>query len=297
VVQHYMNYSNLKKIADIAYFRYIKFLQWSWIALKYKILIPFAKFIIQYLSNRLSNETLTLTNCEWKEAVLADFKTWLADLPDTTVNEQETTPESCDLYTLLSEFSALRQEIKIQNREQNKGIKTIETIINSYDKSRQVIKEMTDELYDFKEKTLLTLKEKDIIMSQALEKRDEKIRIAAEKQTIIPFLDIRDALIRGLNAVERLSKSKSSFRPAVPRGIEGITEGYEMAIRRFDRALEQVGVYPVNAKGKPFDPKIMRAVDQHPVHETQKGIVLEEQLSGFIRGKEVIRTAEVIVGR
>ena len=166
VVQHYMNYSNLKKIADIAYFRYIKFLQWSWFALKYKILIPFAKFIIQFLSNRLSNETLTLTNCEWKEAVLADFKTWLADLPDTTVNEQETTPESCDLYTLLSEFSALRQEIKIQNREQNKGIKTIETIINSYDKSRQVIKEMTDELYDFKEKTLLTLKEKDIMIQR-----------------------------------------------------------------------------------------------------------------------------------
>jgi len=295
VVQRYMSYSNLKKTADIVCSRSVKFLTWLWFVLKYKILIPFAKFTITFLSTRLNNETLTLTHCEWKETVLADFGTWLADLPDTQPDQEGITPDSCDLYTLLSEFSALRQEIKIQNREQNKSIKTVETIISSYDKSREVIMDMTDELIDFKEKTLLTLKEKEMIISQALEKGDEKVRTAAEKRTIIPFLDIRDALIRGLTAGEKLSKSKSYFRP-VPRGIEGITEGYEMAVRRFDRALEQVGVYPVNAKGKPFDPKIMRAVDQRPVHETQKGIVLEEQLSGFICGEEVIRTAEVVVG-
>lgn len=297
MVQRYMSYSNLKKTADIIYSRSAKFLKWSWSFLKDKFLIPFAKFTIKFLSNRLSGETLALTHCEWKETVLADFRTWLSDIPDfARPSNIETAPDSCDLYTLLSEFSALRQEINIQNREQNKSIKTLEKIISSYDKSREVIMELTGELVDFKEKSLLALKEKDMIISQAIAKGDEQVRTAAEKRTILPFLDIRDALIRGLKAGEELLQSKTYFS-SMPKGIEGITEGYEMAIRRFDRSLEQVGVYPVNAKGKPFDPKIMRAVDQQLVDESQKGIVLEEQLSGFICGEEVIRTAEVVVGR
>lgn len=295
-MQPYMNYSRLKQTVEKIYLACAKFLKWLWLVSKFRILIPFAKFSIKFLSNRLASETLELTCCEWKEVALADFQNWLADLPDTGPAREGITPESCDLYTLLSEFSALRQEIKIQNREQGKGIKTAEKIVVSYDKSREIIRDMTDELIDFKEKTLLTLKEKDQIISQAIEKGDERVRFDSEKRTIIPFLDIRDALIRGRAAGKQLAGFKKGFFRSKPRGIDGISEGYEMAIRKFDRALEQVGVIPVNAKGKPFDPKIMRAVDQRPVHETQKGIVLEEQLSGFVRGKEVIRTAEVVVG-
>ena len=48
----------------------------------------------------------------WKQKALVDFKNWLDDLPDTQPVAEDPHMDACDLYTLLSEFSALRQEIR-----------------------------------------------------------------------------------------------------------------------------------------------------------------------------------------
>ena len=123
---------------------------------------------------------------------------------------------------------------------------------------------------------------------------EEKVRLAGEKRTVLLFLDIRDALVRGLVHSREAGTVKSFFhRPS--RQAKGIAEGYEMALRRFDRALAQLDIAYVNTVHQPFDPKYMQAIDRRKVPGTPPGKVVEEYSGGFVRENEVLRTAKVVV--
>ena len=232
---------------------------------------------------------------DWKERVKTDFSNWIEGLPDTPPQVGGVGVDSCDLYTLLSEFTALRQEIRMQIRDQRKTVKSLNSQYNEnaeiLDTFTRNLPVMTDDFQNISS----DLKQFEKRTRRGL---DEKDRRDVEKKTMVPFLDIRDALIRGLaSAREAKDGPRSFFRRfrRRPRELDGLIEGYEMAIRRFDRALHQVDVRPMDAVGKPFDPRTMRVVDTHVDSEMEKGTVVEERFCGFIRGDEVIRTAEVTV--
>ncbi|MCP4113767.1 MAG: nucleotide exchange factor GrpE [Desulfobacteraceae bacterium] len=250
-----------------------KFVEWLRKFIDRKLIIPAMIWTINFCSAKIGNKTGGDSDMsDWKKTAMKDFKFWLEDLPDLPPDDQGTAPESVDLFTLLSEFSALRQEIKMQNREQNKSLQTLESHISLYRDAANLFNEKARELPEL----------------------EERIRTATEKRTVIPFLDMRDALIRGLKSSREIADSKGLFKSA-PKGIEGIVEGYEMAIRRFDNALELAGIHPVNAIGRPFDPKTMKAVDKQTVTDKDKGLVIDELLSGFVRKDEILRFAEVVV--
>ncbi len=250
-----------------------KFVEWLRKLIDRKLIIPVMMWTISFCSAKIGKKTDGDSDLsDWKKNAMNDFKFWLEDLPDLPPEGQGTDPESVDLFTLLSEFSALRQEIKMQNREQNKSLQALESNINLYRDAANLFNEKARELPEL----------------------EERIRTAAEKRTVIPFLDMRDALIRGLKSSHEIANTKGIFKSA-PKGIEGIVEGYEMAIRRFDNALELAGIHPVDSVGRPFDPKTMRAVDKQTVPDKDKGLVIDEHLSGFIRKDEILRFAEVVV--
>ncbi|MDM8523578.1 nucleotide exchange factor GrpE [Desulfococcaceae bacterium HSG8] len=268
---------------------YIPFAVFEWCRrFSRKTWVSFMRWNVRFFSKKIRDriegyETLP----DWKQTALKDFKFWLEDMPGTSPEKVAPLTEACDLYTLLSEFSALRQEIRMQNREQNKSVQTLGSFIGSYQETWEVFKERSENL--------------DIL--------EERIRQAAEKRAVMPFLDVRDALLRGYHssreladvAREMASKSKGFFRSApkeideVAEGIEGIVEGYVMAVSRFDRALQLANIHPLETLGQPFDPKTMKAVGKTANPDAEGGIVMEEQLGGFIRDDEVIRTAEVVV--
>ena len=216
-------------------------------------------------------ETLPHTP-DWKQQALADFSAWLEEIPDDMPPAEKATVENCDLYTLLSEFSALRQEIKFQNREQNRAVDSLAGMREGYERS-------------------LALFEKSV---RDIETLAADIRQETEKRSVMPFLDLRDGLVRGNAACKAVIGRSRWYRPA-PKGMQSIAEGYEMAIRRFDRALLQSNITPIEATGRPFDPKQMRAVGKGNDPEVALNIVLTEETGGFVRNGEVIRISEVIV--
>ena len=55
---------------------------------------------------------------DWKRQALEDFRRWLDAVGDEPPEPEEPDPADCDLRDLFAEFSALRQEIRLQNREQ-----------------------------------------------------------------------------------------------------------------------------------------------------------------------------------
>lgn len=261
----------------------------EWLSKHFReIAVAFMYWNVRFFSKKIREQIDTYQDLpEWKQTALRDFKFWLEDLPDRLPDSKGGITDECDLYTLLSEFSALRYEIKTQNKEQSKTLETLGSFIGAYQETFDLFKEKTGQLAEL----------------------EERIRYASERKAVIPFLDVRDALIRGWKASRELSealqdlalKSKGFFR-SLPKGtdeiiegMKGIAEGYEMAVRRFDRALELVEIYPLDALGQPFDPKTMKAAGKRAEPEKEPGTVLEEHLSGFTRKGEVIRIAQVIV--
>lgn len=219
----------------------------------------------------------------WKDKALMDFKAWLDDLPEDGIPAQGGSAErgspdhvpmdACDLYTLLTEFTALRQEIKLQTREQNNAIRIHGDLVDGAREYAALFRDRT----------------------QHLENLEERIRLACEVRTCEHFFDIRDALTRGREAVRAALDSGVYFRRASRRRIEGVLEGYEMALRRFDRILIKFGITPVVAMGQPFNPAFMRAVGKRNDPKKETGCILEEHLCGFVKGEEILRIAEVVV--
>jgi len=211
---------------------------------------------------------------DWKSQALQDFKTWLEDLPDAAIVDDNAKGPECDWHTLFAEFASLRQEIRLQNREQARAVRDLEKIAEVSQASIDLFRRHTGEL-------------------SALEERS---RQAAERRCLLPFLDVRDALVRGRDAAARAASHRGLFRHPPP-GMEGVVQGYEMAIQRFDRALALAGVQVISTVGRDFDAQSMRAVDTREVASVADGVVVEEFLSGFVRGDEVLRPAEVLVNR
>ena len=245
----------------------------NWNLFDEKFLLPWMIKSVGYLRKKIENRIRKYSLVyDWKEKAFEDFSAWLSSLPEKPASGESMAMESCDLFTLLSEFTALRQEIRIQNREQGKTLSTLTGFIEAYHETSNLFKDRT----------------------KALSELEENIRKSSEKRTILPFLEVRDALVRGLGASTAIAANKSFFRPP-PKGIEGVVEGYEMALRRMDRSLTAVNVLSVETVGKRFDPKTMKAVDKRIGTGMEKGMVVEDLLTGFVRGQEVLRTAEVVV--
>ncbi|MBF0450897.1 MAG: nucleotide exchange factor GrpE [Candidatus Magnetomorum sp.] len=243
-----------------------------------RVTLPVLKKMVDFLTRRIEKRIEGYVSHGWKAKTLADFQEWLLDLPDTLSPTQSATMDACDLYTILCEFSSLRQEIKLQNREQHRAIRTLAETLDEYQKSSELFKDR----------------------SEGIALLEERIRATSiqdsEKRTVMPFLDMRDALSRGYASSKRIADNKSLLRPA-PKGIESTIEGYEMAIRRFDRALASVDIFPLACKDKLFDPKTMKAVGSKSIEEMSDGMIVEEMLTGFVRKNEVIRFAEVVVNK
>lgn len=70
-------------------------------------------------------------------------------------------------------------------------------------------------------------------------------------------------------------------------GLDGI-------IKQLDSALAQMGIEKIEAVGKKFDPYLHEAVKEVPGDE---GIVMEQYQSGFILNGNVIRPAQVAIGK
>ena len=210
---------------------------------------------------------------DWKQAVLEDFREWLAALPAEAPAAEEGAV-GCDLHDLFVELAALRQEIRLQNREQGKAVRELEKVGESY--------EMVIARLGRQEEELAGL--------------DKRLQRTAERRALLPFLEVRDALVRGWKAAVRLRTRRRLFRPPPP-GLEGVEEGYELAIRRFDQALAQLRVEVMQTVGRPFDPQRMKAVGTCQVDQAEEGVVVEELVSGFVQDGVILRPAEVVVNR
>ena len=234
---------------------------------------------------------------DWKQQALAEFRQWLDELPAAPAAspvaelEREQAPEvaSCDLRDLFAELAALRQEVRLQNREQSRATRELAGAAARFGAAGRAP--------DTRDHDLTGV--------------EERVSRAAENRCLLPVLDVRDSLVRGRDAAVRLRRAsakggkggkgrRKGARKRLRRmrqGIAGVIEGYELAVRRCDRMLARFGVRGVPAVGARFDARTMHAVDTRRVKRQEEGTVVEEYVSGFVRDGAVLRLAEVAVNR
>jgi hypothetical protein len=226
---------------------------------------------------------------DWKQQALEEFRQWLDSMTASSPapeQEQEQGTAPCDLRDLFAELAALRQEVRLQNREQSRAGRELANAASRYDAIEQVLARRDEELAAF----------------------EARVSRAAENRCLLPVLDLRDALVRGRDAAVGLRKAGTKGRKGrrkgarkllrrMQPGIAGVIEGYELAIRRCDRMLAQFGVGGLPTVGASFDARTMHAVDTRQVKQHAEGVVVEEYVSGFVRDGAVLRLAEVAVNR
>ena len=111
-------------------------------------------------------------------------------------------------------------------------------------------------------------------------KEKESLYGSAKADTVKPFLDVYDNLLRGA----------AQFAEDDPN-----RQGMELICKQFVDVLGKLGVTEIEAMGKPFDPERHNAV-MHVEDETvEESTVVEVFQKGFIMGDKVLRFSMVKV--
>lgn len=118
-------------------------------------------------------------------------------------------------------------------------------------------------------------------------KRTEKEKAAmfemGAKSVVEKILPVVDNFERGLTAISEEDKN-SAF-----------AEGMNMIYKQLMTELEGLGVKPIEAVGKEFDPNFHNAVMQVESEEYEEGIIAQELLKGYTYRESVVRHSMVAV--
>ncbi|MGI5901665.1 MAG: nucleotide exchange factor GrpE [Desulfitobacteriia bacterium] len=168
--------------------------------------------------------------------------------------------------------------------EETENNTDLETDIEDNDDSQQLRTELEEaklkakEYYDH----LQRLKaEFDNFRKRTAKEKGEIARYASEN-IILSLLPILDNFERALESAQNNQE------------FDSFCQGVEMIFRQLLKVLEEEGLKPIEAEGKPFDPNLHEAFIREESSE-EENIVLEELQKGYFLKDKVIRPSRVKV--
>jgi molecular chaperone GrpE len=111
-------------------------------------------------------------------------------------------------------------------------------------------------------------------------REQEAARREGRRAALLPLLPVLDTLERAL---------------AAGSADRDFYEGVAATHRLFIAALREAGAEPVEAAGRPFDPRVHEAVATAPAAGVEPGTVAREVRRGWRLGDELLRPAQVVV--
>lgn len=215
-----------------------------------------------------------------KTALLERFRAYLEAESDgregSGAGIQDTDePDAPDLFTLLAELAALKNEVKLESRQ----VKTaLEQFRDLFDSLRQANEHLSAEL---------SRRQQDA--------RD--VALNAERDILLELIELRDRLRDGRGQAASYRPNWLAHASGAAEFIAGMTQGLSMNLRRLDETLDRREVRPIQVVGQPFDPRIMRALEVGRDPALPLGTVLAELRTGYRRGESLLRLADVIVNK
>ena len=146
---------------------------------------------------------------------------------------------------------------------------------------------------DKKDKKDLKIEElEDKVKRQLAEFENFRNRTEKEKSRMYEF-GARDVIEKMLPVVDNFERGLA----AIPEEEKGgpVASGMEMIYKQMMTTLEGLGVTPIEALNKPFDPDFHNAVMHVEDEEIEESTVVEEFQKGYIYKEHVIRYSMVKV--
>ncbi len=145
----------------------------------------------------------------------------------------------------------------------------------------------------------------DKARTEAARLKDQLLRTAADFENFRKRArrDAEDARARGrdetlnemLPVFDNLARAAQAASSSTD--VAAILSGIQLVLGQVDGALARVGVTPVEAIGKLFDPTRHDAIQQVERADVPAGTVVEEVQRGYLNGKRLVRAALVVVAR
>ena len=177
------------------------------------------------------------------------------------------------------ELEKEKTEKAVSEEKENK--ETSEKEEKASEKKKDPKDEKIDELND---KLKRSMAEFDNYRKRTDKEKSAMYEIGA-KDVIEKILPIVDNFERGLNSIPEDAKG-SAF-----------ADGMEKIYKQFVKTLDDLGVKPIEAIGKPFNTEEFEAIATIPAPEPDmKGKVLDCVQTGYTLFDKVIRHAKVVVG-
>ena len=146
---------------------------------------------------------------------------------------------------------------------------------------------------DKKDKKDLKIEElEDKVKRQLAEFENFRNRTEKEKSRMYEF-GARDVIEKMLPVVDNFERGLAAIPEAEKDGP--VASGMEMIYKQMMTTLEGLGVTPIDALNKPFDPNFHNAVMHVEDEEIEESTVVEEFQKGYIYKETVIRYSMVKV--
>ena len=220
----------------------------------------------------------SLLDPERRRVLLESVAAWLDELgaaeppPPGLGPEAMSAPDQVpDLFSLLAQLAALTRETQLQGRATNRLHAELGAALQHLAES--------------------------VSSPEAVARKLAETRREARLELVAELLEARDRFARGLEeARRRLAglrwlRARFGQRPV----LEALVEGNGLALDRLDDALRRLDVHEIPCLGKPFDPRVMRAVEVAATAAAPPGTVLEVFRTGYTADGRVLRFAEVKV--
>ena len=149
-------------------------------------------------------------------------------------------------------------------------------------KYKKELAKKEEELNALKDRYMRTLAEYENYRKRT-EKEKADIYTYAVKDVMTKMLPILDNLERGLALIPEESKA------------DPVAEGMDKICKQFQKTLQDIGVKPIEAEGKEFDPNLHNAVMHVEDGNLGENIVAEELQKGYTYKESVVRHSMVKV--
>jgi len=198
------------------------------------------------------------------------------EAPETDEKSSDSAEETAECEA----EDASSQEGEEENAAADKGGGKIRNPFGRRDKKELEKKEA--ELAELKERYLRTLAEYENFRKRS-EKEKADIYSFAVRDVMTKILPVLDNLERGIAAVPEDAKD------------DPFAQGMDKILKQFQKTLDDIGVKPIDAAGKPFDPNYHNAVLHVDDENLGTNVVAEELQKGYLYKDTVVRHSMVKV--
>ena len=139
-----------------------------------------------------------------------------------------------------------------------------------------------EELASLTDRYMRTLAEYENFRKRT-EKEKSDLYSYAVKDVMTKILPVLDNLERGMAAIPEEGRD------------DPVAEGMDKILKQFVKALDDIGVKPIEAEGQSFDPNLHNAVMHVEDESLGENVVAEELLKGYTYRDTVVRHAMVKV--